>query len=160
LKLRHKMKNKGQTLIETILASSVITIGLIAILSLVVSSIGASADSKERTQAAFVAQEYIEKVKNIRDSNLKAVNPWNNNIYTNDGYYLYNNGATPSLTFLGSDKDGNVAGPNADLDGISFTPYLQITQYGGSADEYQVTVEVDWRESSIKTSTILSGWKQ
>jgi prepilin-type N-terminal cleavage/methylation domain-containing protein len=60
---------KGFTLIEVIVAIFVLTIGVIGILSLVNQTIISSQIISSRLVASYLAQEGIEIVKNIRDTN-------------------------------------------------------------------------------------------
>jgi type II secretory pathway pseudopilin PulG len=64
-----KMDNQGQTLIEVIISLFIITIGIIGCLALANYSIHAGTQSREKVQASLLAQEGIEVVKNIRDTN-------------------------------------------------------------------------------------------
>jgi Tfp pilus assembly protein PilV len=64
-----KLGNKGQGLIEVIVSLGLIVVGLVAILTMATFSIKAGTQSSDRIQAALLAQEGIERVKNIRDTN-------------------------------------------------------------------------------------------
>ena len=63
------MNNKGFTLLEVIAAIFLMTIGVIGILSLVNQTIISSQTTSSRLVASYLAQEGIEIVKNIRDTN-------------------------------------------------------------------------------------------
>lgn len=64
-----KFCQKGQGLIEAVAAITIITISLSAIISLVVISLSAGRESKNRIIATNLAREAIEIVRNKRDSN-------------------------------------------------------------------------------------------
>lgn len=70
------MKKRGQTLLEIIIATSVVAIALVPLLLLVTSLLIAQAESKERVQATFLAQEAIEYIHNARDSAINKNLPW------------------------------------------------------------------------------------
>lgn len=64
------MKNQqGQTLIETIVAAFILTMGIGAALGLANYSLGVSTNIRNQTIAMGLAREGIEVVKNIRDTN-------------------------------------------------------------------------------------------
>ncbi|MFA6098832.1 MAG: hypothetical protein WCV50_03590 [Patescibacteria group bacterium] len=60
---------KGQSLLEVIIAVSVLLISLTATIVLVVTSINAGRDSRNKLIGSSLAREGIEIVRNIRDSN-------------------------------------------------------------------------------------------
>lgn len=60
---------KGQSLIELIIAISVLVVALVATTVLIVSSINASRESKNKLIATNLGREGIEIVRSIRDSN-------------------------------------------------------------------------------------------
>lgn len=66
--MKTSTNQKGQTLVETMVAVGIIAAVLIAALSLVIAVIQAGIVSRERVQAANLAQEGLEAVRNIRDS--------------------------------------------------------------------------------------------
>lgn len=63
------MREQGQSLIETIVAFSVISLGVVAVLSLAISSISLSGQSNQKIVSINLAREGIEVVRSIRDSN-------------------------------------------------------------------------------------------
>jgi len=89
--LRNIIKNnKGQGLVEMVIALAVIVTGVIGALSLAVSALSSSKESETRIIAANLAREGIEVARNIRDSNWLAGCPsksqageaydWDNNM--------------------------------------------------------------------------------
>jgi type II secretory pathway pseudopilin PulG len=68
------------TLMEAIVAIFVITTGLVGVLSLVSQTIAASTFSKDKLIAAYLAQEGIEIVRNIRDTNWLQSLDWDNGL--------------------------------------------------------------------------------
>lgn len=63
------MNNKSFTLIEVVIAISLLTIGLLAVYNVIQQTIVFASLSTSRLGAAYLAQEGIEIVRNIRDSN-------------------------------------------------------------------------------------------
>jgi len=88
------MRNKGQTLLEVIIATGIISVSMVAILGVVIQSLVAGAESKQRTQATFLAQDAIERILTVRNWNNNLIKEgnmvdWDYNFYTEDGYYDY-----------------------------------------------------------------------
>ncbi len=66
---RKKTKKKAFSLIEAMVSIFMISIGMITVLSLVSVGLRDSMDTRNQTIAALLAQEGIELVRNIRDTN-------------------------------------------------------------------------------------------
>lgn len=77
------MKN-GFTIIEVIIAILVLSIGVMGVLSAFYVIVFLSQNSVDRFIATYLAQEGIEIVRNIRDTNWLTSNEWNNFILTSD----------------------------------------------------------------------------
>jgi len=70
------LRDKGFSLLETLVAIAVITVGLVGVIGLIAYTISISRVSPNKVIAANLAQEGIEAVRNIRDSNwLDPANP-------------------------------------------------------------------------------------
>jgi hypothetical protein len=81
------LKNiKGQAIVESIIALSVLTIGFLSLIALMSNAIGLSKVNSEYYVATYLAAEGIEVVKNIIDTNVITSGiSWNQ--YLNDGLY-------------------------------------------------------------------------
>jgi hypothetical protein len=81
------LKNtKGQAIVESIIALSVLTIGFLSLIALMSNAIGLSKVNSEYYVATYLAAEGIEVVKNIIDTNVMTSGiSWNQ--YLNDGLY-------------------------------------------------------------------------
>ena len=66
---------KGFSLLEVLMALFVLSVGVTAMLSLITTSITASNRSKKAMVASQLAQEGVELVRNIRDTNFILGNP-------------------------------------------------------------------------------------
>ena len=60
---------EGFTLLEVVVVGSIFTIGIIGVLGLISQSISFSSVTSERLIASYLAQEGVEIVQNIRDTN-------------------------------------------------------------------------------------------
>lgn len=70
------MTQRGQSLIETIIALTVIITGMFGAISLVVYSLRAVGTSQNRMLALYLSWEAIEVAQSMRDSNYLAGNPF------------------------------------------------------------------------------------
>ncbi len=67
--MQHSTNNQaGFTLIETLVALTIITIGIIGPLTLLQRSLNATVYAKEKVTAIFLAEDALEYLKNVRDS--------------------------------------------------------------------------------------------
>lgn len=66
---KQTIKQEGQTLIETLVAAFILTMGISAALGLATYSLHATSNIKQRIIAIGLAREGIEAVKNMRDTN-------------------------------------------------------------------------------------------
>ena len=81
-----KIKSKkGYLLMEVMVAISLLTIGFLAVLSLVSNSLSLNRVVSDQFTANYLAMEGIEIVKNLIDSNYLNGNPWNQD-FSNGNY--------------------------------------------------------------------------
>lgn len=85
--MRHTHSQRGFTLIEAILAVSIIVTGLVALLTLARLSIIAADATVNRIRAVAYAQEAMEVVRNIRDTNwleydTDSTTVWNDGLFS------------------------------------------------------------------------------
>jgi len=82
---------KGFTIIEVMVAIFIITAGMLGAFSLIQRTIFFTVTNSSRITAAYLAQEGIEIVRNIRDSNwLEAGVPWDDLLDAGDYEVDYN----------------------------------------------------------------------
>jgi len=175
----------GFTLMEAIVAIFVITTGIVGVLSLVTQTISSATISKDKLIAAYLAQEGIEIVRNIRDTNwLEAetyVNSWDegltgnclgdvDNCETSSGCIVdYNHSYGPSM------EDPNLpvyTGQYLNIDAAGFYSYSGGTQSkfqrkivteSGGTDILRICTLVQWQEKgkpySVPAQENLYNWK-
>ena len=88
-------KNKGFTLLELIVTIGVITVGILGAFTVCISIINYTSLSSSRLTATYLAQEGIETVRNIRDTNLVKQEsglstPWDDGLGANNWEADYN----------------------------------------------------------------------
>ncbi|MFH1308789.1 MAG: type II secretion system protein [Patescibacteria group bacterium] len=93
-------QKKGFTLVETLVALSIFLVSIVGIMSVLASGLTNINQAKKKMTATFLAQEGIEYMRNIRDTNvLYSIDGWsdfltettNSGCTTNDGCDINNN---------------------------------------------------------------------
>ena len=148
------MNQKGFSLMEIIISIAIITIGLVAIISLFTSNIKSEIRSRDKLIAVYLANESIEIVRQQRDNNwFKGIN-WMSGIPTGDvivglndendirtGWEIVASNASRNKIYLSEDNDlsHSTFGSYVQLEDpvpvswkeTKFTRYLTITLGGG-----------------------------
>jgi type II secretory pathway pseudopilin PulG len=169
-------QEKSFTLLEAIVAIFVITTGVIGVYSLIIQTLSASNSSKEKLIAAYLAQEGIEIVRNIRDTNwvAKQTDPtrnWDTGLeiigiyeadYQSPKLYLYSDNH-----YLDHYLDIGVSGyyyyssfPSVQT---KFQRKITIsakddTNGDGVLDRMTVRVKVSWGTNTVKVQEYLYSW--
>lgn len=152
------MKDRGFTLLEIIIAIFVLTIGIIGVFSVLPQMLSYTAFSSSQLIAAYLSQEGIEIVRNIRDTNwLTPGNSWNTGLDQGDYEADYND---PDLTSCSSPCDYNHNLRFVKLDGGFYnydtggdTKFKRKITITPEADYLKVSVLVEWQEKG-KTRSI------
>ncbi len=137
--------NKGFTLIETIIAISLLTVGVAGSFSLMQKVTSFASVSSSQFTASYLAQEGIEIIRNIRDTNYLKKIAWDNNIVAATSYQLdYRSSVFPDATcgtYLR--HNGNFYICSTDT---SSKFRRQIIIEKPALDKMVVSVEVSWSE--------------
>jgi len=151
-------KNFGISLIEVVAAISIITIGLVGVLSLVIQNIEAQYINKNVLIASGLAQEGLELARNIRDLNwLTAGNLWYQDLIeeaSGERKFALDYSGRTSLTDI---NDIDEAGASLKIDGNGFYWHGagQATQFSrlisvkketdGDAEYLDVKCTIRWK---------------
>ncbi|MDD5721147.1 MAG: hypothetical protein PHT16_01715 [Candidatus Pacebacteria bacterium] len=127
-----KSRNIGFTLVETLVSISIFTMSILGLMSILASGISDVNYAKQKMTAEYLAQEGIEYVRNMRDTDV---------LYDTDGAQVGWNKFITSAPSLPSDFPG-------------FTRMIQMATI--SADEVKITSTVTWNQGSGLKSMILS----
>lgn len=159
-------ENKGQMLLESVLAMGIIVVGVVGVVSLASRSIGQSRVVADQFVGVNLASEGLEVTKNILDAN--SVNDglsWNKGF--GDGDY--------ELTYSSLDLSPLLGSPRS----LSFDPQTGIYDYGGpqgttftrvitikKVNDYQIRAraEVNWKSrdggnKSVVLETDFLNWR-
>ena len=158
--------NSGFGVLEALIASGIIAIFAGGVVILGNMALRSVVINKHRLQAAYLAQEAVELVKNIRDSNWVDANPnnqWDDGITDSSV-----NGA--KLTYDELDKKWKLeSGPKAiPLNEVSFTREIRITKAAPTETDplkkrtADIEVKVSWqdygKEKEVIINSIITDW--
>ncbi len=122
-----RLSCRGFTVIEVIVASFLLTVGLLATSQLVIMATGHIALSRQQSDAASLAAQTIEQYRDIN-------------------YATLGQGCSPSCTYTAYPVVG----------AITYTLQTVVTLDDPAAGMKRVAVTVTWGANSYATSTILS----
>lgn len=153
---------KGFTLIEIIVATFLLTVGTAGAYSLIQKTIIFTSISASQLQASYLAQEGIEIIRNIRDTNYLEGDLWDDGIALGEDYRLdYQSDSFPELVcgpYLKS--NGSFYACSADEDSKF---QRKITVAKPEADKMTVSIEVSWQERGnshqVLAQTELYNWR-
>ena len=164
------MKTRGFTLLETMVALSVLAMAIAAPITLVAQSLMAAEYAKDQITAFYLAQEAIEGVRAMRDNKILQ------NALTGSSLDIMqdipNASGTPfridvvnnnTMTLCDSDPGGQCIPLQTDANGLygygtgwkntNFTRSVTATFVNGNHDEVQIAVTVSWRTGSFQVRT-------
>lgn len=182
----NKNFKKGFGIIEVLIASSIIAIILFALVATGRAALRNSTDMQERAQALFVAQEGMELVRQMRDTNWvdnKSTTQWKTMVSI-DGNVMndVNDNVAYAIKYLNTGTNGNYyLKPNSDktLDQLvkvgNLETYRTVTINIGSGlgdllpnvagtsvlrdSAMKVTVNVSYGTKSVQVSEIMTNWR-
>lgn len=150
------MKNKGFTIIETLVAIAVLVTAITGAMSAVQTGISSYTFSKDQITAFYLAQEAVEQIRNMRDENRLNNRHWLSGISQNSSDPCYFGSACmvePIVTsaatrcastcpVLRQSPVSGLYGYNSSWTATKFQRQIVLTSVGN--DEIAVTVTVDW----------------
>ena len=164
---------KGFTIIEILVAFTVVTIGLLGVVSLVVQNLQVQNVNRNYVVAAMLTQEGIELVRNQRDLNwLTSGNDWDEDIddVDTDGTFVIDHDDVPPFNDapdLVSDNGAQLSinGNNYYIHGAgSATAFYRLITVSTNVDQLVVTAHVQWQERNrthnYKTEAHLYNWRE
>lgn len=148
-----------------IIATFVITVGLIAVMSLIHRAVISTQISYSRLVGAYLAQEGIEIVRNIRDANWLLQRetpgtPWDNGLGTGDWEAGFSDFSLVAYQGRPIKINGGFYNYTSGVD-TKFKRKITIQKPG--ANILAVAVEISWQERGISYATSLQenlyNWK-
>jgi prepilin-type N-terminal cleavage/methylation domain-containing protein len=168
-------KNKGFTLVETLVAISIFSMSIVAIMSVLGSGISDTSYAKQKIIAGYLAQEGIEYIRNMRDTDVlyddteSAQTGWDNfkvsvSSCTSPDICGFDNSAVVKDVFLCSANEnqcklyidnGDYNSGSVGVDS-NFTRTVQVVADSENLDEVKVYSKVTWTHKSGDSSIILT----
>lgn len=150
----NNLKTKGFTLLEGIVAIFLITLGIGGAYTLISQIISSVAISSQKLIAAYLAQEGIEVVRNIRDTNLLEGDTWDEGLNTAEcqsgceADYTFANQTDPFLPAFGAGRFLNIGGNGfySYSAGTSTIFKRKITITKPQDDILEIRVQISWQE--------------
>lgn len=172
--------SKSFTLLEVILAITVLTLAVGGSFVLISQTITSVSVVQSKLTASYLAQEGIEIIKNIRDTNWLKIQPWDQGLDGGDCWEGdYQTGAPPDYTlltscpfpyqydnlrFLGIDENGFYSYSYLPENKTIFKRKITISKELEEPDRLKVSVEVLWKERgkiySITAQEYLYNWNK
>lgn len=168
---------KGFTLIETLFAILIFSAALISLMTIAGRGISATNTSREQIVAHYLAQEGLEVVRNVRDTNVLNGSAWDAGFSACTEaapcQVVYGNPQIAAPTLVTpcpySCQVGSVNSAFVDADTANLSPYTRFvyvvpghTDENGAIDEYRVVAKASWSSKTIDRSivlqTILKRW--
>lgn len=171
--LKKSNKNTGFSIMELVVSTAIIAIGLLGVSSLVIQNLQVKNINKNQLIASMLAQEGLELVRNVRDDNWlsQSLPSWDKDIadHTNDFAIDYRgrasiNGNADTI----SDADAKLYIDGAGLythvgTGNTATAFSRIINIVGDGDKIEVGALVAWndrgRNFNYTASTTLYDWR-
>jgi len=144
--MKTNIKNKGFTLIETLVAVSILMISIAGPLTIAQRSLKASIYAKDQVTASFLAQDMIEQIK--RDKGTNGFDTWATTAST-----AYCSTGNCTLYIQGDGTYSNVTSATA----TKFTRVVDIDEIKAGV-EYRVIVYVTWKSGSVSNQYKLESY--
>lgn len=149
---KNNFKNKGFTLIETLVAITILMISIVGPLTIAQKSLMAATLAKDQVIASFLAQEIIEKIKNNRDNLLS------DNFKINDDWLDDFNSNSNNCVIIACKLYIQADGTYDTLDTATFSKFSKkttIVKSPGNEDEFTVTATIYWNTGTIENQVRL-----
>jgi prepilin-type N-terminal cleavage/methylation domain-containing protein len=163
-----KQKNRGFTIVESLVAIAILVAAVIGATSAVQSGISSYIFSKDQITAFYLAQEGLEQLRNLRDENHLNDNGWLHGIAENSSdpcYFgeactvspietssLIHCSGVGSCAYLREDDDTGFFGYNASWSTTKFRRQIVLTSV--NANEVSAEVTVSWAKGLINRSFV------
>ncbi len=157
------MMKKGFTLLEVIIAIFIIAVGIVGAFGSLSQTLSSANIVSSRLVAAFLAQEGIEIVRNIRDGNWleKPTVPWDDGLAAGDWKADYSSSSLSPYSAENLKIDGYFYKYSPSGAETSFKRKITITKVGNYA--LDISVLIDWQVKgkpySLSAREILYNWK-
>ncbi len=160
------MKQKGFTILETIVAVTTLAIVITGVTAAMQTGISSYITSKDQTTAIYLAQESFEQIRHIRDQNALTGNPWLTGISgavgtepCYPGFSCYSDAINGTLTrcistcpLLLQDPVNKFYGYTGGWTTTNFRRTIQLSVI--NVNEVSIVVTVAWSKGSLSKSLV------
>jgi prepilin-type N-terminal cleavage/methylation domain-containing protein len=146
-------KNKGFTLIETLVAITILVSAVAAPLTLAFRSLVAAQFTKNQIIASYLAQDAIEYVRNIRDENVLRDRAWLSGLGScGNGCRVDSpndtvNGCSGPSCLIKKDPSSGLYGHRSQWEDTLF--FREVTVTSIDTDEAKISVTINWQQGVI-----------
>ena len=157
------LRHRSFTLVELMVMAFVVIVGIVGISGIISRFFFYSGFATAKLVAAYLSQEGVEVVRNIRDSNWVAGRTWDEGLGAGDYEAAYNSSSLSSWSGSGrflrlNNNFYNYASGQA----TKFKRRITIVRNAGGFNEIQVTVTTSWQERGnnyqIRVTDIFYEW--
>ena len=159
-----KFSKRGQALVESLVAVSLLTVGFLAIFSLLSRSLSLNRASTQSYIGTYLAAEGIEVIRSMVDANGLQKRAWNDGFATGDYEVEYSSQSLAAYSDPGRKLKFNPSNNTYDYGGSVDTDFIRkISVQSFGPDELVVNSEVFWRtgskQSSINLEDVFFNWR-
>ena len=165
--INSKKRQKAFTLVEVLIAISILTVGILSGFILITKVLYNTAIIQDRLTASFLAQEGIELVRQVRDSNfLQIMNgestelKWRDGLEIDGSYTIESKAESGGSVELNSvepgeapnffyDSNTRIYNYNATEEPTTFNREIKITTIGDDNNEIRVEAIMQWATKRI-----------
>lgn len=149
--------NKGFSILEVVIAMGIITVGLLGVSSLALQNLQVETINKNYLVASMLAQEGMELVRNVRDTNFLKANDWktgsgagtDSDIVQGGIYRIDYNLDIQPVAGINDDSTRLFIGGSPEKynhSGGVLTPYRRLIEVVDNGNYIQATSTVAWSE--------------
>lgn len=181
MNMGEKHKNRGFTLIETLVAVSLLSIAIVAPMSLVSKSLTTAYYARDQVIAIHLAQEIIETIRHIRDHNILLtalgtptdiladipvgqrfiIDTRNDQIWNEADWSTCSGGQVPPLKTDGLFYGHGQFPCNLEESGWTESPFTRYAEAvavasdeGGVPQEIRISMTVSWKTGAFQTRSV------
>ncbi len=143
---KHLIFNSGFTLLETVIAIAILTSSILMIYTAIVQTISYSYNNQSRLIASYLAQEGVEVVRSIRDTNwVEGAASWKDDLGVGTHRVQYDSSSLLSSQDIPLNIDANGFYSYGAGDSSAFTRKIVISKPDpANEDLLRVVSEVSW----------------
>lgn len=166
-------KRNGSYIIESLVAVSLVVVGLVGIFGLIIRSTNMNKDVQNRVAATYLAAEGIEVIKSIIDANVEGNNrtrigAWNTGL-TGGTYEVQYDTTLATLNSIGGASSTVPLSLDAESGTYAYgvglpTPYYRTIRIEELSDRMRVTSSVEWtadrKRHFVFLQDIFTNWRE